>query len=395
MKRTKHDCHRQESAILFDNPKQSHNFSRDKRAGEVEEEIAQAWLQGLDFGRLTPITYACNRQGYFTRYSFLDNQVWERQTADNNNGNENNENRDYIVRYPGGQREETHEIKGQYRAYGDVPGAGAHTTKIYIEVDVGAIANIESFEKQIQTDRAWFHPGTGSDENGNPYHADWYHHVLPLYKRDGEVIDDRSRTCTRKLTDGEIEQYLDMVQPGECIITEMPGGIILTLSGQKTREILEKYARIEFDVHGKRTGQKLPITINVKDVIDSEIMNDTYDGQAAITPICEFIMKGGTPNRNIYEMPFYMPSVLFDSISEFVKYEGKEQLLELRRVAGDDLSRGLCGLAATQDGSVTIWGADKGSMYAYSNYSAGRIDMPINPMAFYYYLPRLPMQGQQ
>ena len=254
-------------------------------------------------------------------------------------------------------------------------------------MDAGSIANKEDFIRQIKPCRGWFHPGDGIDKNGNPYHADWYHHVMPLYKRDGEEIDDWSHTCTRRLNPDEVTEYLEILSPGESIITELPGGIILTLSGHKTREVIEKYAvpRLVFDVGGPRTDESVLLSINVKEVIDSEVHSVAYDGQSMITPIFEYATKEGADSKGI----LFVPTILLHSIAKTEHYTGKETLDKLAKGAQDMGLKNWLALASASGGRMTISYVNQDVLSAFKNHNTERIEMPIDPFAFCFYLPRL------
>ena len=241
-------------------------------------------------------------------------------------------------------------------------------------MDAGSIANKEDFIRQIKPCRGWFHPGDGIDKNGNPYHADWYHHVMPLFKRDGKEIVDWSRTCTRRLSPDEVAEYQEVLSPGESIITELPGGIILTLSGHKTQEVIEKYAvpKVVFDLGGPRTAESVLLSISVKEVIDNEVHSDAYDGQSMITPIFEFTTKAGADSKGI----LFVPTILLDSITIA---EGTQDM---------ELKNWLA-LASASGGRMTLSYANQDALSSFKNYNTGRIEMPIDPFAFCYYLPRL------
>lgn len=317
------------------------NFYGCLQAGQTEEEHAMRWAINIDWRHITRMcTLRCSDNTIYIRNPEIG-QRWKRITT-NDNGGKNNENRDFEVTYPDGEMQ-YHEIKGQYRAFADDPRMGRHTLNILFEVDSGCIYNFTDFADDDKSKgwwrekrRGWFHPGEDKDGNGNPYHADWYHHYMPLYKRENAEILERSRTATARLTEEEIANIFadDRVNPGDNVITEMPGGIMLSLTWQKTMEIISKKFGVQFIKNGTRTRECIKFLVPVDEIIklgESEINAGTYDGQIAVTPICEVVKKPGSPATGY----LWMPDRLYKAVSNVKELDRSETEKIIKNVNND------------------------------------------------------------
>lgn len=262
----------------------------------------------------------------------------------------NDENRDYTVTYSDGVQE-NHEIKTQYAAASQIlPNDGGMaklpTGRIVIEIDGGCIENYTEFDSgwhgwynRQDYWRGWFHPGDGTDANGNPYHADWYHHYMPLYKRDGAEIIDGSQTYRTVLNESELNEYFKVSQvlrPAAAIIVSCPPPVIISMTGDATKDIIEEYSKfrgkpIILNDKGERTGardkapgKRLDILVEANwllDYTDKLIKEGKYNGQIVRTPMVEFqrLVDDG-PGKGI----FYIPDILYNTIAWTYKCDEAE-----------------------------------------------------------------------